>query len=271
MAVAQEWLMPAWKLSAPESFLLMHGTEGNVRQSIKLALLELIARGTLEVVDVAMRRTLAMGKRRQVVLVDGPRPEAPESPALLGIWQAHQKLPRRELERAAGGSIQGVLLNDLLRALAVHHGNLDEYVAKEIWEPLVKSGLVQLEKYKVMGLLSRTRYAPTKAGTAAKEELELWLALGARDLSGLVEQDPQRAVSYVAHAGAAALLMGSLYPYLRRLGQRAASEPQLAQGANGKKGFELRALYELEADFAVINAEVDSVGGDIGGDKRQKG
>ena len=47
-----EWPASPWPASAPESHLLLHFSKPDAKQALKLAVLELVARGWLQLVEV---------------------------------------------------------------------------------------------------------------------------------------------------------------------------------------------------------------------------
>ena len=80
----------AWSLSAPESYVLLHGADADAREVFKLALTELIARGALVLEE---ERGGWRGRTRPIVR-DGPRATSPRERPLAAAWEVYRSSQR---------------------------------------------------------------------------------------------------------------------------------------------------------------------------------
>jgi hypothetical protein len=206
------WPATAWTLTAPESYVLLHGPHASGRETFKLALLDLIARGALRLVEVTGRGVFGRG-RRTSVLVPGPTPVPPAAQPLASVWLVYSGVPLRSY----AGGVTGVPVADLARAAVRRYRSLDRYRFEEVVSALVDRRLFAREEYRVLWLFPAQRIVVTPAGTRARADLERRLTLGGEQFGGWVERDPARAVAFAGLAGAAVLLMSPLYPDFQRL------------------------------------------------------
>ena len=86
-----------WRLTAPESYILLHGLDASPRDAFKLGLMELVARGAL-VLDNDARQSGRRGTRRIAALRDGPNPITPREIPLQAIWDLWTHAPRTTFE-----------------------------------------------------------------------------------------------------------------------------------------------------------------------------
>ncbi len=188
------WPEKPWRLSAPESYVLLHGPKARGNKVFALALMELVARGAFRII-----------RGDQPLLMRGPRPARPDARPLAAIWDL----------RPAGKPVA-----DVARAAKGRYGSLRGYVEREVLAALAERGLYRREAYKILWIFPASRHVPTPAGEAARAELEAWRAAGTRGFGELVRRDPARAAAFVGLAGPAVLLMDSLRPDLRLLRER---------------------------------------------------
>lgn len=299
------WPATAWALTGPESYVLLHGPNASGRETFKLAVLDLVARGTLRLVKAGGRDLLGRD-RRTSVLVPGPKPVPPEAQPLASVWLVYSGVP---LRRYADG-ITGVPVGGLVRAAVRRYRSLDRYRFEEVVSALVDRQLFAREEYRLLWLVPVQRIVVTPAGERARADLEQRLTLGRAQFGGWVDRDPARAVAFVSLAGAAALLMNPLYPDFQRLrrqleagaadaGQAALGitvaglpgdgRPERAAGGAGLPGgfdvgsiqsvygdgtdrgslpvdFDLSVFDRLDDAFNAIDAGVESDGDGDGGD-----
>src|SRR5919197_3911970 len=191
-----------WKLTAPESYVLLNGPQAGGAEAFRLALMELVGRGALRVVQVQQPGMLGLG-RRVTVLAEGASPPADLDPTLESIWQVYTSLPSQTFP---DGTV-GVPVQELARAVQQRYGSLDGYVALQVLPALVERGLFRREEYRKLFLFPATRYVLTPDGRAARSELQGLIALGNRQFGGWAGQDPARALTFMGLAGASMFLM----------------------------------------------------------------
>jgi hypothetical protein len=162
----------------------------------------------------------------------------------------------------------------------------------------VSGWLFEVRRGRVLWIIPTTRVVYTPSGEEARAELQRWLAVGTRRLSGWADSDPSHALAYAGMAGAALLLMPELFPQLHRLrdqprtydadgGLSSASAvypasdrddewnqpgevPGLELSSLDLSGFDFGSLdfgafAGLDAAMSAIDAGVDWGGGDAGG------
>lgn len=103
-----EWPASPWPASAPESYLLLHFSKPDAKHALKLAVLELVARGWLQLIEV--QKSGAFGRKsKDSVLSWGKRASAGGSlpPALEPLWQVFDELVARSFTPwpGAGGFV----------------------------------------------------------------------------------------------------------------------------------------------------------------------
>ena len=278
------WPSSRWQLSAPESYVLQNGPSASGREAFKVALVELVARGSLVLKTVEGPKPL-LGRAKDVsVLVQGGKAPPPERP--LGV--VHELL-QRVPETTFRDGTRGVPVEKLAEAARKRYGAIGRYVAVDVLPSLVMRGLYARETYKVLLIFSRERYVPTPSGEQAKLDLERWMGVGKEQLSGLVDQDPTRALAYLGLAGAGVLLMSDSFPDLQRLRDRVGSSDgdvgstswivttggsdddrlDLDFGGLDLSGmsldFDLSAFDSLDSAFDAIDSGVDAGGGSDSG------
>jgi hypothetical protein len=288
-----DWPATAWTLTAPESYVLLHGPHASGRETFKLALLDLIARGTLRLVEVTGRGVVGRGRRTRV-LAPGPTPVPPAAQPLASVWLVYSGV----LLRSYAGGVTGVPVAALARAAVRRYRSLDRYRFEEVVPALVDRRLFAREEYRVLWLVPAQRIVATPAGVRARADLERRLALGREQFGGWVERDPARAAAFAGLAGAAVLLMSPLFPDFQRLrrqlgpgaadaGDAGAARPEdRAGGFSARGGLDLSAIQiegidpgslafdvvsaldSLDDVASAIDAGMDSGGddGDGGGD-----
>src|SRR3954469_244891 len=90
-----------WRLTAPESYVLLYGPKSG-GSALKLALLELVARECLELVEVEERG--AFGRARRVAtLRDGSRRRDPGGPPLDAVVELLGSVQTEGSEDGSGG------------------------------------------------------------------------------------------------------------------------------------------------------------------------
>src|SRR5205823_10670375 len=111
----------------------------------------------------------------------------------------------------------GVAIGDLARAAASHYQSLERYVRRDVLPALIERGLYEARQERVLWIFPTTKYVLTPSGESARAELQQWLDVGGQRFSTWASNEPSQALAYAGMAGAALLLMPSLFPDLRRL------------------------------------------------------
>ena len=212
------WPRNRWKLSAPESHALLYGPGRHTKQPFKLAVLELITRRALALVE----ERGAFGKRKAAVLTAGPEGgRAPERRPLAAVLGLHREATLQSYP-------DGVPVAELARAAVKRYGSLRKFTQAEVMAALADRGLYRREEYRVLWIFPSTRWALTPTGEAARAELEGTAKLGERSFGEWVDREPARALAFLGVAGSSVLLMDALHPALQRL-----REEQAAAGYAG--------------------------------------
>ena len=204
-----------WDLTAPESLVLRDGPKAARQQVVKLALLELVTRGSLRLVDVEGRSWIGRS-RVEKILASGHRPlpnTGPLAPIATAFYNA---TPATLPDGTSGRRISSVA--QAFATGARTGGN--RYRDETILPGLAARALYRRERSRLLGLFQRTRWVLTPDGERRRAELSRLLAEGERELSTHLVRDPREVAAVLAGTGAAALLMTASYPELNLLSQR---------------------------------------------------
>ena len=247
---------PRWRLSAPESYVLLNGPRASGVEAFKKALLELVALGAL-IIQTRREPTFLLFTREIRILLPGPK--APSVgltvPPLVDAW-----------ELFAGTSVswgRGVRTSDLGRSARARNLPLKDYARRVVMPALVERGLYRRAGDEDQGWFRTRPYVETAAGTAARAELEAWMREIPHEFRASSEQDPSRALALVGMVGSAVLLMDPLFPELQRLSRllRDMGEEKKIGAAFGL------AMADIDLDSLASDwGAVDSAGGDFGSD-----
>jgi hypothetical protein len=192
----------AWDLAAPESHVLLYGLNERDIQPFKLAVMELVTRRALALVDVA-EPTVFNQVRHKQVLTTGMESSVPTERSLAAAWRLFQNTPSRAF---ADGTI-GIAVEDLAVAARRQYRPLGRFAHREVLPMLVQRGYFAPEGHRFLGLFGSQRYALTSAGEAARSELERRVNLGRTSFRDWVHNDPHAAVAYASLAGSSLLLV----------------------------------------------------------------
>ncbi|HEY0602096.1 MAG TPA: GPP34 family phosphoprotein, partial [Herpetosiphonaceae bacterium] len=96
--------------------------------------------------------------------------------------------------------------------------DLGKFQSEQIIPALIRRGLIEQYTKKRLGLFNTTRYRPTAAGEALRQEITGHLNQ-ARTLPTLVDHDPATAAALIATLGATVLLVDELKPHYGRISQ----------------------------------------------------
>ena len=262
-----EWPNLPWELTAPESYVLYHGPNAGGGSAFKLALLDLVARGALHLVEVEGAGGLSR-RRKGPVLTDGTQPPIRVPRALAGVVDLFETSPRHTFH---DGTV-GVAVADLTRAARRRYKSFDRFVSGQVLSSLIERGLFASETWRRWGLVPVTQYVLTSAGETARADLKARLALGEHQFIHWIDREPERAANFVGFAGAAVLLMPAVLPELRRLrqltGWSGAAVMYLAPiqaGALSERhewlGFDPSLLDTLDTAVSAIGSGVEQGGG----------
>ena len=268
-----------WELPAAESYVLLEGPSADGKRALKLALLELVARRRLAVVNVEEQKRFGRIKHTAVLRSTGGAGRL--SGSLASVMDHYDRNPKHSYT-------EGIPVTQVARAVA-EDGGLSGWVKRVVLPQLQIHGLYEQRTHKSLGIFSRTRWERTAAGELARADLVRRTGQGERGFRDWVDTDPARALAFVGVSGSSLLLMDALHPDIRRLREQASSDSGVyfATGGDeaernetvndisfdGTEGLDanafdlelnLGAFDTLDSAFDAIDAGVDS-GGDGGG------
>jgi hypothetical protein len=197
----------AWELSAPESYLLLHGVETSPAEVLKTAFRELVARGVFRISEIELRT--AGGIQRRYVVDSPPRKRQVRRP-LHELVEIYDAMPARRIDPVKAPPVS---LADYLGEVLKRFRGIEGYRAL-VLSALIDRGLYKHERYRRMGILSGERDVPTTAGVQAREELDRRLKT-AGDMPEWL-----RGVALAGLLGSAVLIVDDAYPELERLRER---------------------------------------------------
>jgi len=200
-----------WELPAPESYALLYGPK-DARQIFKLALLELVARGYLELAEIEEPGRFGRS-RKTTVLRHGTNRGRPESRSLGAVLS----LFTGAVARPVGGRQTEMPVPDLARSARTHYGSFEGYVEAQVMPALQRRNLFERRMRRRLGIFQTLRWEPTHSGEAARAELLGSMALGEERFAGWVDLEPSQALRFLGLAGSSVLLMSPLHPDVRRL------------------------------------------------------
>ncbi|MDQ3327276.1 MAG: hypothetical protein M3506_01955, partial [Chloroflexota bacterium] len=199
-----------WELFSAESYVLLEGPSADARRALKLAMLELVARRRLVLVNVEEPRRFGRTKRTAVLRSVGGAGRLAGS--LANVMRHYE----RATQHTYSDATVGVPMADLARAIA-KDGGVSGWVKRVVLPELQLHALYEQQQRRTLGFFTRTRWERTPAGEQVRAELIRRTEYAVRDFRGWVDTDPARALAFVGVAGSSLLLMDSLHPDLRRL------------------------------------------------------
>jgi uncharacterized membrane protein YgcG len=234
--------LPRWQLSAPESYVLLHGPGAKGVEAFKKGLLELVARAVLTI-ETRQRRRFFVLTTQTSFLLTGPKASSVDQAArpLRSIWDLYT--------RTACFDPPGVRIQDLPGSARALRVPLRGYTYSAVLPALMERGLYRREDYSMMGLFPVTRYVETAAGTVARAELRSFMETAEREFGADAGPGSRQALALVGMLGPAILLMDPLLPDIARLSRVLRDGMGNTAMANG---FELHAS-NLDADFADLD------------------
>lgn len=207
-----------WPLSAPESYVLLHGPRAKSVEAFKRGLLELVARDVLTVETRERRGFFRFFTARTTFLLRGPKMPWVHSAAqpLRSIWEIYS----RTCISVSPAEPRGVRVRDLRRSARVLGTPLRDFTYWSVLPALMERGLYERDDYAAPRTSRRSRYTETTAGRAARIRLESLLESADREFSPAARRDPGEALAIAGGLGSAILLMDTLLSEIAWLGQR---------------------------------------------------
>ncbi len=135
----QGWPGSRWRLTAPESYVLIYGPQAGGSWPFKLALMELIAGKSLTLTHAEDRILFGLRKRSVALLSPGPKHGLPQSRSLSALLD----LLDETSSRTTRDGKTGVLVFELARKARRKYGWLGGYAESEIIPGLVNRGLYE--------------------------------------------------------------------------------------------------------------------------------
>jgi hypothetical protein len=145
------------------------------------------------------------------------------------------------------------------------------FVQNHVGPALVRRGLAEVQRTRLLGLIPTTRFVRTAAGETEKIRLENAMR-EARAIPQFLDRDPAQAVALAAALGGALLLLEELQPHYRAISQAMrdrGSSGDVAMSDGGGFGdvgsFDFTSLDFSSIDFGSFDAGFSDAGGDGGG------
>ena len=262
-----------WPLSAPESYVLLHGPRAKSVEAFKRGLLELVARDVLTMETRERGRLFPLFTARTSFLLRGPKMPWVHSaaPPLRSIWDIYS----RTSISVSPGDPRGVRVRDLRRSARVLGTPLRNFTSWSVLPALMERGLYERDDYAAPRPSRSSRYTETTAGRAARIRLESLLESVDRQLSPAARRDPAEALAIAGGLGSAIFLMDPLLSEVASVGQRIRDGITIHLGRNISsldldfEGLDLGALDKLDGLFDALG-DMGS-GWDVGGDGGDSG
>ena len=256
------WPTTRWELASPESYVLLHGADRLDGEPFKLAVLELVGRRALKLVEVEESGLFGM-RNRVSVLATGTEPKRQPERSLAAVQEIFELTP---LHGFSDGTV-GVAVRDFAKVAQRRYNPISQYGQLEILPTLLERGYLVYEKRKILGIFPTGRYVVTPSGLAARDDLQRRIELGQANLPGWVQNDPNHAMLYIALAGSSLFLAPMLFG---DIGELAAVDPAVAGGLDPAAfdlgGLDLESLAGLDSAFDAMDSGLDSgLGGGDGG------
>ena len=243
--------LASWRLSAPESYVLLHGPRAKSIEAFKKGLLELVARDVLTVETRERPRCFHLITEQASFLHTGPNMSRGDLAAqpLQAIWDIY----RRTSLCASWGDPRGVLVRDLPRSARTLGTPLRKFTYWSVLPALVERGLYERDDYAAARPSRSSRYTETTAGRAERLKLESLMWSAARDFYPAARKDPAAALALAGGLGSAIFLMDPLLSEITSIGQRVRDGITIHLGLN---------TSNLDLDFDVLDlGALDKLGG----------
>jgi hypothetical protein len=250
-------------LSAPEAFVLMSLPKFDVRQTLKLGFMGLLAQGLLRI-EQEDRQGLIRTRHiphLHVAPAAGRGAVSPIAASLIKVVQAAQ--PRG-------------LMRDVVKRSVREYGHiLAGFAMKLVLPSLIRRGLAVEVKTRWLGVWPWTRYFRTPAGDSEKIRLE-GLMRDAVAIPDFLDRDPAQAAALIAALGGAIVLVEALRPHYQAIA--AAMRPYTGDtllsdfgGVGDGGGIDFSGIGDLDFSafdsgaFDSFDAGFSDAGGDGGG------
>jgi len=201
----------------------------------------------------------------------------------------------RDLNFTSGKSvypdgIPGVEVKSLAERASQQYSSRKGFAEAVVMKALEERGFYRRERRSFLGIIPYQRWALSRSGEAAREQLKLTMRLGESQFGRWVDREPNRALAYLGLVGPAVLLMEPLHPDLQRLrevqdrtgdgvGSSGTSGDSHSEESSGEEALDSGDLdldigdFDLDFDvlgdlggaFDAVDSGVDAGGGD-GGD-----
>jgi hypothetical protein len=240
-----------WPLSAPESYVLLHGPRAKSIEAFKRGLLELVARDVLTVETRERPRCFHLLAEQASFLHTGPNMSRGELAAqpLQAIWDIY----RRTSLCISWGDPRGVLVRDLRRSARALGTPIRHFTYWSVLPALVERGLYERDDYAAPRPSRSSKYTETTAGRAARVKLESLMSSAVRDFYPATRRDPAAALALAGGLGSAIFLMDPLLSEIASVGQRIRDGITIHLGLN---------TSSLDLDFDVLDlGALDKLGG----------
>ena len=249
---------PRWQLSAPESYVLLHGPHASGAEAFKTGLLELVARGMLKLERRTRNRFLWFTATHGILLPGPKMATIHAAPApLRAIHSLYLSTPCFDPP--------GVRVKDLPRGSG--RWTIKSFASHVVMPTLVQRGLYRFVDGYQFGIVPKKGFTETPRGRAVRAELEALMQTAERDFTTSVTRDPGQALALLGSLGAAILLMQPLLPELQRLSQLVhRGIGDLSPAAFSLSGFDLDSLdCDHDGLHGLDSSSFDGFDGDGGG------
>jgi hypothetical protein len=243
-----------WDLTAPESLVLRDGPYwAKPAEVIKVAVLELVTRRVLRLVEVETRDRRGRRTTEMVIGVGG-RPAPVEGP----LASVAKIALEASATNYADGTV-GVDIRSFAKTFVAKHGNNPHrFIQQSVRPALEARGLFTRRPGKLLRVFPFETWTRTPEGERARAKLVELTTTAERQVGEWSEREPWRLASFLAMAGGAALLVPSAYPMFDELARRLRDA-----AASGDDGAVVAILGT--AVFPSQDAGSDRQGMDFGG------
>jgi hypothetical protein len=188
------------ELSAPEAYILMSLPRYDIRKSLKLGFMGLLAQGVLRSEDEARAGII---RTRHVihlrVAANLPDDLPPLTASIVKIVRAAE--PR-----------DGEMKEIVKQSAREYGSNLLGFTNKLVCPALAARGLAEQRKVRLLGIIPTQRFERTPAGDVEKTRLEAAMR-DARSIPEYLDRDPAQVAALVAAVGSAIFLIDELQPH----------------------------------------------------------
>ena len=249
-------------LSAPEAFVLMSLPKFDVRQTLKLGFMGLLAQGLLRIEQ----------EDRQGLIRTRHIPHLHVAPAAED--RAHSATTASLIKVVRAAEPRGLMRAVVKRSVREYGYALTGFAMNLVLPSLVRRGLAVQVKTRWLGVWPWTRYFRTPAGDSEKIRLE-GLMRDAVAIPDFVDRDPAQAAALIAALGGAIILVEALRPHYQAIAAAMrpyTGETVLSDLGDVGDGIDLSGIGDLDFSafdsgaFDSFDAGFSDAGGDGGGD-----